>query len=326
MTASLSGSFQNILCGYSPLVNRVISTSGKLIQIREKFKENHDVFANRRVTVFCAGSIGRKDSGKKSDLDLFVIADEKVNQLDTYNFFANLIKINSELKYEKFSNDGEFLKVYQLDDLTKLTGTREEDSQNVFTARMLLLLESAPACNESLYSEFLQCVINHYCRDEKSHDTSFKPLFLLNDILRYWRTLCLNYEKIRHDTSKPWRKKNVNLKFSRMLTVYGTVLPLIAGREHSHEEIIEFCRLSPLERLAKGLDALDAPELEPDFLKFLENYEYFLNLKEEEQIQDDLEAEKKRILDAKAAEFSAFLYAACTHRNIPIEYRRYLVI
>lgn len=326
MTASLSTTFQSILQEFEPLRERANNTSGRLRLIREKFEQNQSLFLGRRVTVFCAGSIGRKDSGKQSDLDLFLIADEPVNLLDTYYFFAQLIKINGELGYPKFSNEGEFLKVYQLKDITTLTGSREEDWQNVFTARMLLLLESVPACSDSLYDEFLCRVIDHYCRDEKDHNSSFKPLFLLNDILRYWRTLCLNYEKIRHDTNRPWRKKNVNLKFSRMLTVFGTVLPLIAGLEHSRQEIIELCKLSPLERLAKGLDALGASELKSEFLGFLENYEYFLKLKEEEKIQDDLEPNEKKILDEKAAEFSDFLYRAHMHPNILLEYRRYLVI
>lgn len=329
MTVSLPASsenFQLILKGFQPLASRSDNTLDRLRKIREKFEQNQEIFSDRRVTVFCAGSIGRKDSGKQSDLDLFVIADEPINLLDTYYFFAQLIKINDELGYDKFSNDGEFLKVYSLQDLTNLTGTREEDSQNVFTARMLLLLESVPACNDFLYDEFLRAVINHYCRDAKDHSSSFKPLFLLNDALRYWRTLCLNYERIRHDEKRPWRKKNVNLKFSRMLTVFGTVLPLIAGHEHSHEEIIELCKLSPLERLAKGLDALDAPELEGKFSKFLESYEYFLKLKEEEKIQDNLDLAEKKRLDEKATEFSSFLFSALTHSNVPEEYRRYLVI
>lgn len=256
MNSSLSESFQSILAGNKPLSERAISTTEKLKNIREKFEANKEIFSDRLVTVFCAGSIGRKDSGKKSDLDLFVVADETISQLDTYNFFAQLIRINSDLQYQEFSNDGEFLKVYQLKDLTLLTGTREEDSQNIFTARMLFLLESTPACNELVYSKFLHDVISNYCRDEKENDHSFKPLFLLNDILRYWRTLCLNYERIRHDSTKPWRKKNVNLKFSRMLTVYSTVLPLIAGSEHTRKEIIDLCKCSPLERLAIGLDKL----------------------------------------------------------------------
>ncbi len=326
MATSPSEPFQSILREFKPLSTRAEMSSKKLSQIRDQFEQNRSIFEHRVITVFCAGSIGRKDSGKQSDLDMFIIADEKVNQLDTYHFFANLIHINSELGYKDFSNDGEFLKVYQLEDLTTLTGTREEDSQNVFTARMLLLLESVPTCNDLLYNKFLQRVISHYCRDEKGHDSSFMPLFLLNDILRYWRTLCLNYEKIRHDPNKPWRKKNVNLKFSRMLTVYGTVLPLIAGSDHSPQEIITLCKLSPLERLARGLDMLGAPELEEGFEKFLENYEYFLQLKEAEGIQDHLEAGAKQVLDEKAVEFSTFLYTAHTHQNIPIAYRRYLVI
>lgn len=319
--------YQSILREFRPLLERANSTTERLRLIHEKFDENKDFFSPRRATVFCAGSIARQDSGNKSDLDLFVIADDdSIKLLDTYHFFSRLININHQLGYPDFSNDGEFLKVYKLNDLTSLTGSREEDSQNVFTARMLLLLESKPVCNDLLYEEFLRKVILHYCRDAKEHNSSFKPLFLLNDLLRYWRTLCLNYETIRHDTKKPWRKKNVNLKFSRMLTVFGTVLPLIVETEHSYQEIINLCKLSPLERLAQGLDTLGAPEYKDEFLKFLENYEYFLKLKETEKIHDNLDQEQEEILDKKAAEFSSFLYNVLTHKNVPLEYRRYLVI
>ena len=73
-------------------------------------------------------------------------------------------------------------------------------------------------------------------------------------------------------------------------------------------------------------DSLNASEMKADFAKFLVDYEYFLRLKEEEGISDDLDSEKKAILDTKAEAFASFLYAACTHSNIEPEYRRYLVI
>ena len=78
MTASLSAfseNFQLILKKFQPLASRAEYTMGRLSKIREKFEQNQEIFSNRRVTVFCAGSIGRKDSGIKSDLDLFVIAE-----------------------------------------------------------------------------------------------------------------------------------------------------------------------------------------------------------------------------------------------------------
>ncbi len=140
---------------------------------------------------------------------------------------ATAIDINRELKYESFSNDGEYLKIHSLDYMLETLGAPQDDSENLFTTRMLLLLESRCVFNEPVYDNAISTILDHYFRDNRGK-ASFRPLFVLNDILRYWRTLCLNYELTRDDPDKPWRKKNINLKFSRMLTIFGTVLPLIA--------------------------------------------------------------------------------------------------
>lgn len=198
--------FQEKLEQHLPLHQRKENTQLRLHKIRQSFDEHGNQFPTQQLTVFCAGSIAREDSGTNSDLDLFVIANDPMKRLDEYKVLSLLISINEQLKFPDFSNDGEFLKVYDINKIKNLTGSREEDSQNIFTTRMLLLLESKALFNGDSYEDFLTQVIGHYFQDQKGHDT-FRPIFLLNDLLRYWRTLCLNYEKIRHDTGKPWRKK-----------------------------------------------------------------------------------------------------------------------
>ena len=69
-----------------------------------------------------------------------------------------------------------------------------------------MLLESKPLFNETLYDSQMDEIVGLYFRDDVDR-SSFKPLFLLNDLLRFWRTLCLNYEIIRNDKTKPFRKK-----------------------------------------------------------------------------------------------------------------------
>ncbi len=183
------------------------------------------------ISIFCAGSLARQEIGAHSDLDVFVTArrDPRLeSRLCEYTLFAEVININNkELRLPEFSNDGQYLKICFVDDLKRLTGAPTDDSENIFTTRMLLLLESVPVLHGNTYQRHLKDIADHYYRDDRGKRT-FRPLFLLNDLLRYWRTLCLNYEERRNDDTKKWRKKNVNLKFSRMVTVFSTVLPITA--------------------------------------------------------------------------------------------------
>jgi hypothetical protein len=281
------------------------------------------------IVVFCAGSIARLEAGKHSDLDFFVIADREPaleRHLFELTLFGELIAANAALGFPEISNDGEYLKLHFIDDLIAKAGMARDDSDNLFTARMLLLLESQPIINNDAYGRHIQDVLTLYFRDKQSK-RSFRPLFLLNDLLRYWRTLCLNYEARRHDPTKHWRKKNINLKFSRKLTVFATILPMIARPLDSVEELCALCKQAPLQRLAAGLDELKDSSLHEDWGKVLDIYERFLQWKEDADTDKYLaDGEHKNEVEANAATFSAFLYRALMNEKIPSEYRRYLVI
>ena len=205
-------------------------------------------------------------------------------------------------------------------------GDPRDDSENLFTSRILLILESSPVCNRDLYDEHVRAVVKHYFRDYPDHKI-FKPLFLLNDIIRYWRTLCLNYERIRNDQGRPWRKKNINLKFSRMLTVFGSVLPLVSMPVSTVEDFVMLSHLTPLERLAHGLDALADSSMHEEFAIFLDNYEQFLLWKEDPDVEAKMrDPQTKQDARERAHQFSSFLYHALSNSNISYEYRKFLVI
>jgi predicted nucleotidyltransferase len=320
--------FDEILHSHSSLESRRQNSENSLSEIRKHFSATK-FFDDKHVSVFTAGSFGRRDAGKNSDLDLFVVSEqEKRSRLSDLEILAKLIQINGELNYPPFSNDGQYLKVYSIADMKNKAGDSNDDSENLFTARLLFLLESAPLCNEVLYQEHLKAIVEHYFREYPEHKP-FSPLFLLNDILRYWRTLCLNYERIRNDrkSERPWRKKNINLKFSRMLTVFATVLPLIALPVCTPEDLISLVKKVPLQRLALGLDALADNSLEKRFTEFLDDYEQFLSWKEQDDVEKVMqEPDMARRAKETATRFSDFLYTALTHEKIPIEFRKFLVI
>lgn len=311
--------YQQILANHQELRKRKNNTDARY----KKAKDLFETLEHKGVSIYTVGSIGRDELGTKSDLDLFFIAEDKISRLEEHKLFAKAIQFNNELKFEDFSNEGEFLQVHVLNKVMQNIGNPKDDNDNFFTARMLLLLESKPLFNKSLFDDSLHKIISFYFRDFNNNQR-FVPLFFLNDLLRFWRTLCLNYESARHEPDKPVRKKNLNLKYSRMITVFSTVLYVLTEKELMADRLVEMCGFSPLERLAKSLDALDNPSFKEEFEEVLEIYESFLTAKESGKIESDDSLKEK--LDADAEKLSDFVYNVLMSDEVNKQYKKYLVI
>jgi hypothetical protein len=146
-----------------------------------------------------------------------------------------------------------------------LLGSPEDDTENTFTARLLLLLESRPLLGEVAYHRIINRVITAYWTNASAHPRDYQPILLLNDIVRYWRILLLNYEarNIEQQAREPFRAarearrrlRSYTLRFSRCLTCYSAIaylLALTADAEAPHvtrQDVRRMVRRSPLDRL-----------------------------------------------------------------------------
>lgn len=324
------GIYSDILLGHSDIQSRLCHSKQFLNQVREAFSK---LPSGQRddLCVFAAGSLGRFETGRISDLDVFILADRPDRQDGEPSISPSVAE---ELKHDlesliktlglpPFSGYGKFLRIHELSDLISATGDPSDDNENWFTTRLLLLLESQPISNDALYQRAMLCVLENYYKDGKGR-RDFRPLFLLNDVLRYWRTLCLNYERDRA-LEKPWWKKNLNLKFSRKLTVFSTALAIVSNDLNNVEQFRVFSTKVPLERLATVLDKIDDQLLVDRFNEFLTDYESFLAAK------SYAELEKKNVgkideFRAKAEIFGDFIYDALTSSNLDRNLVKYLTI
>ncbi len=150
------------------------------------------------------------------------------------------------------------------------------------TARLLLLLESRPLIGLEIYRECLCGVVNRYWHDFEKHPGSFTPIFLVNDIARYWRTLCVNYEVIKEDRGidrNKRRVKNYKLKTSRLVMCYSTILWLLHTYEQkgtvTPTEFARLCEKSPRERL-KEIQIGRGGETAMLLDRLLDDYDCFL--------------------------------------------------
>jgi hypothetical protein len=249
-----------------------------------------------KACVYATGSFGRCEASGHSDLDVFIAGrndgkagpDGKegslLTRLDEICIKADLIEVIRELKIPEFSGDGRYLTHYSVSQLTKTLGTPEDDVTNTFTARLLLLLESRPLLESDVYVAITKDVVASYWRDYADHKTNFIPAFLGNDILRLWRTFCVNYEarteRVPDEAKAKGKLKNYKLKHSRLLTCYSALLYLLAifgkqGTVHP-SEAMDMISLSPTERLEWLVAQPDLANAHDRVRNLLGHYEAFL--------------------------------------------------
>jgi hypothetical protein len=284
---------------------------GKIIDGRRQFSD--DRFEQLRASlvgapeicadkacVYATGSFGRREASPHSDLDLFIVSlsyDKNgadwsyLSKLNEILLKAELIRESLRLKFPEFSQDGRFLQNHTAAKLIRSTGNQYDDAENTFTARLLLLLESRPLIGREVHARIIDDVIERYWREFPDHSDHFMPAYLANDILRYWRTLCLNYEASTSEQSpgkqspqeRAKRKiKNYKLKHSRMLTCYSAVLYLlfIYGKHGTvtPPEAQAMVSLTPTARVEFVANELSGSEPATCIGDLLGKYERFLDV------------------------------------------------
>lgn len=222
-----------------------------------------EMLDSAKLCIYATGSYGRLEAWPGSDIDLFFIYEdtEAVSYLTFLRLAGRLIETTAEMRFPPFSGDGKYLESLDVNAMERVLGSRDDDSTNAFTARMLLLLESQPISDESRYRRLIERVTAFYFPDHTGHEDDFVPTFLTNDILRFWRTLTLNYEHDRftatqglegqaaEDARAKSLLKNYKLKFSRLATCFSMVAHLACEPPPvEHERVVELCLMTPMER------------------------------------------------------------------------------
>jgi hypothetical protein len=238
--------------------------------------------AGEKACVYITGSFGRAEASTHSDLDVFIVGD--LSNLDQICLKAELIQAVRDLNFPEFSKDGKYLEHRTVDELVKTTGMPDDDANNTFTARLLLLLESKPLLGDSAYVAAIDEVIAKYWGDYEKHKSEFVPAFLGNDIIRLWRTFCVNYEA---GTSRQppkerdkRRLKNYKLKYSRLLTCYSGLVFLLTTYNKFQtvrpEDVREMVKRTPTQRLEQLLQDPNLSGAQPVVTQLLVQYEQFL--------------------------------------------------
>jgi predicted nucleotidyltransferase len=212
------------------------------------------------MDVVAFGSLARREYTQASDIDYLVLVDSTPEAPAAPRDLLQMVK--ACLSKEADANgaapkdpgaSGLFGKAVGTFDIINQVGLLG-DTNFTHTARMEILQESVSLLNTELHAKILRRTIGRYI-SLFSVPPSRPPRFLLNDMVRYWRQITVDYQaKAPTATDEPKAVlRYLKLGITRKNLAASSILPLLAVRDDSvpWDDYLQFLyALPPLARLA----------------------------------------------------------------------------
>jgi hypothetical protein len=249
------------------------------------------------VVLIC-GSYARREASEQSDIDYFVITEQPAppagEELDVakLSWVPPLKEAIAAIVPVEPAQGGAFSNVVTREGMLRNIGG-EQDSNQKITRRMLFLLEGEYVFNEkglrSVRREILERYISAAMTDHQL------ALFLLNDIIRYYRTMAVDYEfKTVEGTPKPWGIRNIKLVFSRKLLYASGLFSVAMTADRTPERKIELLEhLFELPVIDRMIEICGRSNME----RVLASYALFLERIEDPAVREQLTKLKREDRD-----------------------------
>lgn len=207
----------------------------KISKLREILKDgDHDP----TYTIVVGGSLARREASPCSDIDYFYFAEDSDAMERARNFLKSkemelLSEIGKPPSTEGAFGSGPSETMHQL--VSNIGG--EDDENGKITRRILFLLEGEWLTSHRTFQKYRRTLLERYV-PESIKDTQIAR-FLLNDIIRYYRTICVDFEFKTHEKNKGWASRYIKLRFSRKLLYFGGILAVAETKDLPRTEKIE---------------------------------------------------------------------------------------
>jgi len=264
--------------GFPHLMGAREQTAGGLEDRRARLASlRHD----SDTSVVLMGSWGRAEVTGGSDDDFMVLIDGPDRKVA-----PSIAEVRTVLDRAP-GDQGVFGDRVSCDDLVDNIGLDPDKNTNL-TRRMLFLLESVPGTAEDVYSAARKRVLGRYL-DESTKDFR-PPRLLLNDTIRYWRTVTVDFAAKEHAGSAKWGLQNAKLRTSRKVLFAGGLLPIFGCANLERGAMFGFLNaqldMPPTDRIARAFLEQDAADTGA---RALGAYDQFVGLLDDKNLRQRLE-------------------------------------
>jgi hypothetical protein len=207
-------------------------------------KLSHDAGAS----IVLMGSWGRAEVTTESDDDFMVL----IYGEERSGVAPSVGEISAVLDNPPGSQ-GIFAAPVYSENLVQNIGLDDDDNKNL-SRRMLFLLESTAVSGDEVYRSVRAEILDRYL--DESVKPYRPPRFLLNDLVRYWRTICVDFAGKEREGPDKWGLRNAKLRTSRKILFAGGLIPVLECFRFDCEPMREYIEgqlvMPPTDRIAQA--------------------------------------------------------------------------
>ncbi|WP_162604936.1 nucleotidyltransferase domain-containing protein [Geomonas terrae] len=265
------------------------------------------------TSIVAFGSVARDEVTKGSDIDWTLLIDGLANS-EHFDVSHDIASALEDLGLNPPGGEQIFGGISISHDIIHKIGGGNDTNKNT-TQRILLLLESVPIGPSDAYDRVVKQVLKRYVTEDWGwmHKQVTVPRFLLNDIVRYWRTMAVDFAyKRKERRGNGWGVRTIKLRISRKLTfASGLIACFSCDMDESLKEaisggseldlthpavdfLVKQVSLSPLDRMANLLAKYEP--LHQAANELFTSYDGFIGILDDENSRDRL----KSVIPAEA--------------------------